>query len=151
YTGSEPLVALGFSRVRLYRGGASSLRLRVSQADDGVELLAVDQAGAPVLSIGSLRLGPLELGQLRAGGQGLADDLYGLGWTELPAATGTGRAPAIAILGECDELRALGSTIEQHSDLQALEAALQAGLTVPEVVLAEVPSSDGNPLADAVH
>ncbi|RZS32687.1 acyl transferase domain-containing protein [Herbihabitans rhizosphaerae] len=71
--------------VTLHAAGASSLRVRLAKADDGVRFDIADAAGAPVASVRSLVVRELSPESLRSGGN---DSLYRLEWTEVSAARG---------------------------------------------------------------
>jgi acyl transferase domain-containing protein/acyl carrier protein len=86
-----------FGGVSLHATGATALRVRLAPAgDDTVSLTAVDEAGAPVISVDTLLLRPLAPGGL---GGPQRDSLYRLDWPaiepdpapalERPAALGT--------------------------------------------------------------
>ncbi len=140
---ARPLVPFTFSHVRLHRQGVSSFRVRAGSGEARHEIVAVDEDGAVVLSIGSVQLRAIEPGQLSAGRQGAPDDLFALRWTELDRAS---ENPALraAVLGESEHAPADAAG---YPSLAALERAIDGGADVPEVVLAEVQAS---PTADAL-
>jgi acyl transferase domain-containing protein/acyl carrier protein len=75
--------------VRLHGGGASTLRARIVTGDRGSGLIAYDEAGAPVISIESASLRPVDSSQLSAG------SLYSLSWR--PAELAAGAAGEVAV------------------------------------------------------
>ncbi|HSK03498.1 MAG TPA: SDR family NAD(P)-dependent oxidoreductase, partial [Kofleriaceae bacterium] len=62
----ELALPFSFRGVRLYRSGASSLRVRLARAGDGLSVLACDGDGQPVLSIDRLVLRAVSEAQLAA-------------------------------------------------------------------------------------
>ncbi|WP_316527789.1 SDR family NAD(P)-dependent oxidoreductase [Kitasatospora brasiliensis] len=84
--------------VRLFAAGAEELRVRLwHTTPDTVALAVADGAGAPLLSVGSLAVRPVEAGRLAAAPT-TRDGLYGIDWTPLPVPAGTSAA-APAVLG----------------------------------------------------
>ncbi|MGA5134359.1 SDR family NAD(P)-dependent oxidoreductase [Streptomyces olivoreticuli] len=74
-----------WSGVELPGAGGSVVRVRVVTSADGeVSVLAVDESGAPVLSVDRLVTRPVAREQLRAAGDGLRDALFGVEWTPAP-------------------------------------------------------------------
>ncbi|WFB09506.1 SDR family NAD(P)-dependent oxidoreductase [Streptomyces sp. LX-29] len=129
--------------VRLHAVGASALRVRVSPAGSGAVALAVaDEAGAPVASVDSLALRPLDAEQFTAGRAAHHESLFRVDWAALPApaAPPAAEAGAYAVLGG-DELKvaaaleAAGVDTVSHADLTALAAAVDADGVAPDVVL----------------
>jgi acyl transferase domain-containing protein/NADPH:quinone reductase-like Zn-dependent oxidoreductase/acyl carrier protein len=144
--GKLPL-PFAWSGVRLHASGASSLRVHVAPADDGaVGLLAVDDRGAAVMSIDSLAARPVDAGQLAQARPSGQDDLFQLGWIEVPPPSANGHPHRFAVLGDDLDLEA-----GRHADLAALARAIDAGETVPDAVLASVPGSDEEAPAQAAR
>ena len=86
------LLPFAWTGVRVAAGGASVLRARLTRAaDGGLSVLAADEAGGLVVSVGSLVLRPAPAAQLAAAGAG--DALFGVDWTPVPvpAEAGAGR------------------------------------------------------------
>ncbi|MEU8333883.1 SDR family oxidoreductase, partial [Micromonospora sp. NPDC048839] len=82
--GSGPWLPFAWSGVNLYATDASVLRVRLTPAGIGaVSVLASDAAGAPVLSVESLVLRPLESARLSP----VQDALFGLEWAEVATAS----------------------------------------------------------------
>ena len=73
--------------VRLAAPGARTLRLRRSIGEQGAALVAVDEDGAPVLSVDSVVARPVDRARLRAAASG-GRSLYRLDWRPLPPSTG---------------------------------------------------------------
>ncbi|MET8800866.1 SDR family NAD(P)-dependent oxidoreductase, partial [Nocardia sp. NPDC004568] len=110
-----------FSGVRLFRPGATAVRVRIRRT--GAETLRVetfDADGAPVLTIEALRARPVHsrvLGRVRAGGR----PLYEVRWSapETPV-RGAGEPPVLAAVG----LPAAAGFVAAYPDMTALiEAA----------------------------
>ncbi|HEY2268469.1 MAG TPA: polyketide synthase dehydratase domain-containing protein, partial [Streptosporangiaceae bacterium] len=94
-----------WSGVSLHAAGASALRVRLSRsADDVLSLVAADDTGAPVVSVGALVTRPVPPGQLRPGA-GRRDDLFTVEWVPVPAAEASGLvtesspAPSLVLAG----------------------------------------------------
>ncbi|MER5363574.1 polyketide synthase dehydratase domain-containing protein, partial [Streptomyces sp. NPDC002785] len=129
--------------VRLHAAGAAALRVRVSPAGPGAVALAVtDESGAPVVSVDSLALRPLDADQFKAAHAGNHESLFRLDWAVLPApaAMAAEDAGSYAVLG-CGDLKAaavleaMGVDTEAYADLSALAAAVDADGVAPDVVL----------------
>ncbi len=82
-----PRLPFAWSGVECFAGGAPSLRVSVSPAGDGgVSLLAVDELGAPVLSVERLttrEVSPEQLARARAATGRTCDSLFGVDWVEV--------------------------------------------------------------------
>ena len=85
------LLPFAWQGVRLYSGGAATLRARLAPGDRGNGLVAFDAEGAPVISVESVALRALDSAQLRAASR----PLFCLGWraTELAGEA----APDVAV------------------------------------------------------
>ncbi|WP_079124678.1 type I polyketide synthase [Streptomyces lushanensis] len=140
--GAEDTAAFGgtvpveWRGLTLHAGAATALRVRLTATgQDTVELAAVDEEGAPVLSVRSLTLRP-DAGPttVTASGEGRPGPLFGLDWVPaqaVPATTAslTGRRWAL-----------LGDTPAAADDLfvraGSLRALLDSQEPLPELVLA---------------
>jgi candicidin polyketide synthase FscB len=124
----------------VYAPGASRLRVRLSPTEEGWSLTAADGTGAPVASVGSLVLRPVTAGQLRIAGNTLRDALFGLGWLPIADPTIAVSGPwAVAgpdLVGLVGGLRAVGATVAEHSSLDMLAVAVEAGEPVPQFTVA---------------
>ena len=126
--GSDPggvRLPFAWSGVSLHAAGASALRVRLSRrAGDVLSLVAADDTGAPVVSVGALVTRPVPPGQLRPGA-GRREDLFTVEWVPVPvpeAEAGglvSGDRPAAAVVlagspgGRGDEARAeVGRVLE---------------------------------------
>ncbi|ONM49782.1 hypothetical protein B0T44_12740 [Nocardia donostiensis] len=115
-----------FGGVRLYRTGVAAVRVRVMlTGSDRIRLVAVDDAGAPVLSLDSLASRPVDAEALR-GAAGERPSLAEVEWVPVSAGTGHPTVP-VAVLGS----GAVSGAGSRFADL----AELLAAQTLPEVVV----------------
>ncbi len=129
-----------FNGVRLHGEGGAVLRvLGSSAAANQVNLIALDDAGVPVLSVQSLVTRPLDPDMLAGARLAGSDSLFALEWTQVSAPTGDGLPHRFAMLGE---LEVEGLQAERYAGLQALGEAVGEGAPVPDVVLAAVPAAN---------
>ena len=70
-----PLLPFAWNDVAVHAAGATSARVRIAPAGDGVSVLLADATGALVASAGSLALRALPAGALTSGGAGAAGGL----------------------------------------------------------------------------
>ncbi|MGA4838445.1 acyltransferase domain-containing protein [Streptomyces sp. G45] len=131
---------IGASRVRipfawrdvsLHGPGAPSLRVRIAPAGtDAVSVALWDAHHTPVASVGSLVTRPVSARHLRAART--HETLFHVDWT--PAAPAPAAAAARrAVLGDRDTADLLAA--HAYADLGALQAAVDAGGPVPDLVL----------------
>ncbi|MGC4892132.1 hypothetical protein ACLQ2W_33865, partial [Micromonospora sp. DT227] len=81
----QAVLPFAWSGVRLHATGATTLRVRLTPADDGGIAVAVfDTAGQPVLTADSLVLRPATTDQLAAGAPDAAQSLFAVQWVPLP-------------------------------------------------------------------
>nr|WP_329878713.1 type I polyketide synthase [Streptomyces sp. SP18CS02] len=152
--GRPTLLPFSWSDVSLHAAGASSLRVRLSPAGkDTVALSIADGSGAPVATVESLALRPVDPAQLAAVRHNGQDGLLRLEWpaasaTAHPAADpATGAAPGNwALVGD---VRAEGEGPRHHADLGALIESLAAGGPVPEAVVVACDGAGAGPAAGA--
>ncbi|WP_424210806.1 SDR family NAD(P)-dependent oxidoreductase [Streptomyces sp. BI20] len=130
-----------WSGVAASASGAGSLRVRLVPEGSGdpespvYALEVTDGIGAPVLSVAALALRPLSIEALRAASGGVADGLFGVDWTPLPAAGAVDTSGWAAFGGEREAARfGLGLS---HAGPEALAGALDAGSALPPVVVLE--------------
>jgi benzoate-CoA ligase family protein len=158
--GEAGSVRLPFSwnDVQLHRTGASLLRVCVSgtsgqEPDGGSSLVAVDEDGQLVISVGSLLARRVSPEQLRLAGDGDRESLFSLHWTPISAPPvardGVEDWVVLAAQDSSSVLRGLrdtGANVAAYSDLVALTDAIDADETsLPEVVL-----FDAQGLVDAI-
>ncbi|MEU5785934.1 SDR family NAD(P)-dependent oxidoreductase [Micromonospora lupini] len=127
--------------------------IRVRLTPDGSQSVAItvaDTSGRPVLSAESLALRRITADQLAAAGATGTDGLYVVDWIESRVSQTVVAPVRYAVLADCDpEVRA-ALAAEQHLDVPALAAAVDAGTPVPDVVIAGLPARSNDPAAD-VH
>ncbi|GHJ09220.1 polyketide synthase [Micromonospora humidisoli] len=133
-----------WSGVTLHATGATSLRVRLTPAGSGVRIAVADAVGAPVATVRSLVLRPVQV----TAGTGVADALFGLDWqpvTVIPTATTwtwhpdtVGATPTDGGSADAVVLRA-GGTADVHAELHRVLAVTQRWLAgddpAPLVVL----------------
>ncbi|MFY1627604.1 SDR family NAD(P)-dependent oxidoreductase [Micromonospora sp. WMMD735] len=136
-----------WSGVTLHATGATSLRVRLTPAGSGVRIAVADAVGAPVATVRSLVLRPVQV----TAGTGVADALFGLDWqpvTVTPTATtwtwhpdtvdGTATGPTGGGPADAVVLRA-GGTADVHAEVHRVLAVTQRWLAgddpAPLVVL----------------
>jgi acyl transferase domain-containing protein/acyl carrier protein len=134
-------VPFAFSGVRCYGPPTSVLRVHIgSGAEAGtLRLRAFDEDGALVLSAQAVELRALDPSQLRVATHASHETLYELRWVELQGdryyAATNGSQPRVALLGESAAIQPTGVELERHTDLHALECAVEEGAAAPELVL----------------
>ncbi|MEU1844078.1 type I polyketide synthase [Micromonospora sediminicola] len=130
-TGGGPRVPFAFEGVQLHAAGATVLRVRLTRAGSSVRLVAVDAAGAPVVSVDALALRELT-GTAAAGA---ADrSLYALAWP-VEEVTAPVTPPTWAVLTPPDSDPLDVAPRPAHPDVAALVAAVHAGAPTPDAVL----------------
>ena len=154
---SESAVMLPFSwgGVELHAEGASAMRVRISRrTDGGVSLAAVDVAGAPLLTVSSLMTRPFSSEQLVSVQRRAHAPLLGVEWTELEpisAATGEPISAAVdrlAVLGDGELARRLGSPIDTWESVATLSASLQDGVRAAPAVLFDLTGNSASRPSD---
>ncbi|MFI2511780.1 type I polyketide synthase, partial [Streptomyces sp. NPDC018972] len=134
------LMPFSWSGVRLDRPGASRLRVRSTMTGGtSLRLDAVDENGAPVVSVRSLVVRPVEQERIDSSGADMRQSLCAVDWTRIETAPTTGTV----------DIARIGAG-ETHPDLGALERALTEGAPAPTAVLAAV-STTGEDTPDSVH
>ncbi|MFI6134244.1 SDR family NAD(P)-dependent oxidoreductase, partial [Micromonospora sp. NPDC051141] len=97
------VLPFAWSGVRLYATGATTLRVRLTPADDGAIAVAVfDTAGQPVLTADSLVLRPVTADQLGPGMPDAAQSLLAVEWVPLPDAEPEAAEPVWGRHGQVD-------------------------------------------------
>ena len=133
-----------WSGVSLYEVGASVLRARLRRSSTGaLSLLAVDAAGAPVVSVDSLTLRPVAAAE--AAGSALQKALFSIEWIAAPLSAPALDGRLAVVGGDSLGLAACLGNVSVYGDLSALAAAIEAGEPTPTAVLACI----GDRLADA--
>ena len=124
-----------WSGVRIHRGGASSLRVRlVPTGPDSVGLFAVTESGAPALSIRSVLARPVTLEQLTAARRSRSDGLFTVDWTPTSVAAAVRPVGRVAVLGAAD----LVPDAAHHDSLASVVA------DPPDVLLAFFEAGSGD-------
>ncbi|SFD53025.1 type I polyketide synthase [Streptomyces aidingensis] len=144
----EPLrLPFAWTGVQLHAAGAAVLRVRLRTDGTGPQetraslTLADGTTGAPVATVESLRLRPLDRRALRRAADGAADGLFRVAWTPLPAAVRTGPPPGdrAAVIGT--GLTARHGT--RYDGPKEFSAALDAGEPVPGTVILAAAAGPG--------
>ncbi|GGT54187.1 hypothetical protein GCM10010226_33920 [Streptomyces phaeofaciens] len=129
--------------VTLHATGATTLRVRLSPSGtDAMSLAVSDVSGAPVASVESLTLRPLDTGRPDAG-SAPHGSLFRVEWTPVPTPSA---AVAYAVLGDGTGLPDGLAPAPAYRTAAELTAS---GDPLPDLVLA--PVTGGPPDADAVH
>ncbi|MGW6846986.1 type I polyketide synthase [Streptomyces sp. NPDC054958] len=144
-TGGQPLRPFAWNEVSLHAGGATTLRVTLSPAGaNAVSLHAVDGTGAPVVTVGSLMLRPVDLTEPSAGRSAAHPSLLSLAWT--PLALPAADAAAWAVLGAAPAGRPewTGSDVppRPHADVAALAASVAEGGPVPGFVVLDLTAAE---------
>ncbi|HVR05643.1 MAG TPA: type I polyketide synthase, partial [Solirubrobacteraceae bacterium] len=150
-TGQPAEVRLPFAweDVRLHVAGAQRLRVCLRpRADGAAALLATDEHGEPVVTVGSLQARAISAQALAAAGGRQREPLFELCWSPLPAQGEIERSQAEfaagewVVLGAPDSplacgLRERGAPFELCADIDELLAALGGGRATPALVLVD--------------
>jgi acyl transferase domain-containing protein/acyl carrier protein len=141
----EIMLPFAWNGVSLHAAGAPMLRARLRpQPAGGWSLTAADGTGAPVVTVESLALRPVQPGALETAQAGPRDALFGVDWVPVhsgdPAAGDPAAGPWAVTgrdqLGLVPSLAGAGEAAHAYPDLAALAAAIEAGTPAPRVVLA---------------
>ncbi|RSM33932.1 hypothetical protein DMA12_48960, partial [Amycolatopsis balhimycina DSM 5908] len=140
--GGGARVPFAWRDVSLHAEGATRLRVRLTrEGEDTVALTAVDQDGAPVVTVGALSLRAIGAGPqaARAGAE-----LLRLEWTPVSATSRTGLSRIVVLradpFGLADLLR--GTGLEVGTAAEPVDLAPATGpADVPRVVLVTVPAA----------
>ncbi|HET7589195.1 MAG TPA: polyketide synthase dehydratase domain-containing protein, partial [Solirubrobacterales bacterium] len=81
--GEELRIPFSWEAVRLDRGGAAALRVRLSGGGEQPAMVLATATGEPVVSIGTLAARPVDPAALRSAAGGAAASLYRVDWQEL--------------------------------------------------------------------
>jgi acyl transferase domain-containing protein/acyl carrier protein len=129
--------------VTLLAAGASSLRVRLTpQGEGATSVILADESGSPVAVASSLLTRAVSHEQLDGARRASRSLLYGVRWDAVGTERAVPDAPGRwAVVGPDRDglVQALGRTgtaVATHRDLVALKEALDDGLQVPEIVLA---------------
>ncbi|MEU5032293.1 SDR family NAD(P)-dependent oxidoreductase [Streptomyces milbemycinicus] len=128
-----------WAAVRLYASGATTARVRLTPSGDQLALLVTDEAGRPVVSVGSVVTKPAVFDQPSGGT--LEQALLHLGWTALPVAA----AQSYALVGD-DPFGLTGAALRVAATFEELAAN---GPVPGIVVRCLAPRVSDDPAADA--
>ncbi len=146
-TSQQAALLFGWSGVRHYASGSSSLRVRITDAEGSSRsVVALDETGAPVLSADAASYRPVNTQQLARVNRSADDSLFGLEWVRL-AQRSQDTKQRIAALGGLDAV----GVEERYADLAALSEAVQAGAPAPDVVLVAFPAAGEELTVDAAR
>jgi acyl transferase domain-containing protein/acyl carrier protein len=147
--GAGLVLPFAWQGVRLHRGGASTLRARMA----GGGLVAFDETGAPVLSIESASLRPVDSSQLRPG----ARSLYSLLWRAVELDDGAAAEVVVADFRPACATRPDGlvevvdEALRRAQEWVADESRAGARLAfITEGAVSAVEGEDANPVAAAL-
>ncbi|MGC3864697.1 SDR family NAD(P)-dependent oxidoreductase, partial [Micromonospora chersina] len=145
--GDGPRVPFAFEGVQVHASGARALRVRLTRNGTAARLVAVDESGAPVVSVDSLAL--RELAGVAAPGAA-ARSLFALTWQPQDVTPAAG-APAWALLAS-DEPTPDRPDLPAFPTVTALAEAVRAGRAdAPRALLLPLPAAAAVPTPDAVH
>jgi len=128
------IVPFSVRGVRLHRKSAASLRIRLTQGEEGtLSLLACDHSGAKALSIDGLVARPIDLNDLQNARGVVHDSLYKVSWVRmaLPEPSEDYRC---ALIGE----GSFPGVEHRYPDVEALALTIEAGAPAPECVVVDV-------------
>ncbi|MFG3702737.1 SDR family NAD(P)-dependent oxidoreductase, partial [Micromonospora sp. NPDC047620] len=141
---SAPRVPFAFEGVQVHASGARTLRVRLSRAGTAVRLVAVDESGAPVVSVDSLVLREMAAVSAPAGTD---RSLFEVTW-QAEDVTPAGDASGWALVGHAPaELPG----VPVFGDVAALVAAVEAGQEAPSLLLLPVAAPEGDDLPGLVR
>ncbi|GAB2784673.1 type I polyketide synthase [Amycolatopsis magusensis] len=134
---TETRVPFAWRDVALHATGARSLRIRLTPAGDGAYAMsAVDPAGQPVLTVGSLETRPADLGAAKR------LDLYRVDWAPAPQAS-------TEDTGDTEVLHATGNDV--HETTWRVATALQQHLAEDNGRRLTVVTTAGELAGAAIH
>jgi polyene macrolide polyketide synthase len=143
--GSALRLPFSFTGTRVYATGASALRIHLSPASTGgMSMVAVDESGALVASMQTLRARPVSREQIASARSGRSESLFGLSWSTVslaPAASCVSE-DSWALVGAMGNrlagaLQSSGVRPDAYEDLEALSEAVDGGAVMPSVVLVD--------------
>ncbi|MFC4537117.1 SDR family NAD(P)-dependent oxidoreductase, partial [Sphaerisporangium dianthi] len=131
-----------YTGIRVYAAGATTLRVRLSDAGDGrVRLVVADGTGAPVAEVDSLVLRPVSTEQVRAGAATHHGSLFRVDWRPVEATAAPEPGYWVTVGEPRPEWHRMvtaadGGETARYADIEALAEAIDAGSPVPDVVFA---------------
>ncbi|MFF3460396.1 SDR family NAD(P)-dependent oxidoreductase, partial [Streptomyces sp. NPDC002730] len=147
----EARLPFAWSGVSLHATGASVLRVKLSAAGtDAVSISAADGSGAPVATVESLMLRPVDSAQLSTAQRAFHDSLFQVDWTDISVPAPVYKT--LSVIGTDAVLSSVPSELATYADLDVLAKAFESGTPVPELVLVPLAAADeGTDTADAAH
>ncbi|MDI3284215.1 type I polyketide synthase [Polyangium sp. 15x6] len=128
--------------VSLHATGATRLRVRLAprEGSDAASIDLADERGEPVATIESLHTRPASAAQIRDAVALDRSSLYRVQWRSLDAPEARASSGLLIILGTAEPglepvLREAGWRVETHADMGALQAAIDGGAPVPDVLV----------------
>ncbi|MGX1133672.1 acyl transferase domain-containing protein/short-subunit dehydrogenase/acyl carrier protein [Streptomyces glaucescens] len=150
---TTPRLPFTLTGVTLHATNATHLHTQLTPTGpDTYTLTATDPQGAPVLSISELALRKVDFGKLAAT-KPTRDSLYVLEWRAIGGTDGAQDVKVEHWAAFGDDAAGVASELDVeavHPDLSALRASVDAGGTVPDVVVWLVPEARGE-LPAAAH
>ncbi|WP_275579674.1 type I polyketide synthase [Mycobacterium riyadhense] len=132
-------VSFAWGGVSLHARGVSALRVAMGSTDGGaLWLRAVDEFGAPVVSVESVQFRRVDAVALGRVGARRLDWLHEVDWVAVQSPP-EGVVPGVAVLDRGGPMELAGEGVRCYPDLGALIAVVGAGGSAPEVVLTAVP------------
>jgi acyl transferase domain-containing protein/NADP-dependent 3-hydroxy acid dehydrogenase YdfG/acyl carrier protein len=129
--------------VELYATGASRLRVSLSKTGvDEMSLVMADESGALVAAVDSLVTREVSARQLEGVDRSRRESLFCLEWVALSVASAANAGAGEVVLGTggaglAGALARVGVDVAVYRDLGSLDAAVDGGAVVPEVVLVD--------------
>ncbi|QEU89612.1 type I polyketide synthase [Streptomyces kanamyceticus] len=161
---ASALTPHAWREVALHAVGATSARARITATGpDTLTLSLADTTGEPLATIGSVELRALTADQVPTVSRAERDSLFHVEWSGQPtgvaaaesAASDTGADWAVLgddSLGLIPALKGAGAFGRSYADAAELGAAIDAGATAPDVVLASYAAPDSHDdLAGSAH
>jgi NADP-dependent 3-hydroxy acid dehydrogenase YdfG/acyl carrier protein len=145
--GTHTGVALPFAwqGLQLWASGASALRVRITGGEGQQYALQLfDDSGAPLGEVRALRLRAASAAQLEAARDASAEALFRVDWVSVPE-----QASAALSWVQLGSAPALPSAPAQYADVSQLMAAIEAGATLPELVVLSCQHSETDVVSGA--
>ncbi|MFD6393241.1 SDR family NAD(P)-dependent oxidoreductase [Nocardia sp. NPDC060259] len=128
-------VPFSWSGVSLHATGARVLRVAITRADNGFAVRMADPSGAPVATVDSVTLRPVDTEQLAPRAAAI-DAMYRVDWTETPVSAAAGRDRSWLVLG--DDSNAVPEALRRDGDEVRCVADLSEVDATPDVVLVTI-------------
>ncbi|WP_240437701.1 type I polyketide synthase [Sciscionella marina] len=149
----ETWLSFGWTGLSLHATGARAVRVRLHQNNGGgLGMTAADTTGSPVFSVDSLVMRKATAADRPSAAERASEALFGVDWTPVHATTPpAGRWAVLGAdpFGLAAGLVAAGLDVCCYDGLADLVAAVEAGESAPETVLACPARRDGAPAEQA--